>query len=260
MSSRVEQRRRAREERETRERDARERARRRQRLWLLGGAALVAAAIAAALIAISRGGGEGLGEGEALAGAAEVRELFEGIPQRGVALGDPDAPVTMVEFADLQCPFCAQYARDALPEIVERYVRRGHLRMELRLLDFIGPDSRAAAAAAAVAAERDRLWQFADLLLRNQGAENSGYVTEEYLRRVARGAGLDPETVLDGAQRPKALRVLDRSRAEADRAGVRSTPSFLVGPTGGRLDPVQVDALTVDAFERELGPLLERSR
>ena len=67
--------------------------------------------------------------------------MFDGIPQDGVALGDPDAPITLVEFADLQCPFCAEWAIEALPVYVEDYVRTGQMRIEFRPLTFIGNDS-----------------------------------------------------------------------------------------------------------------------
>jgi hypothetical protein len=56
-------------------------------------------------------------------GADVVESLFDGIPQDSDALGDPDAPVTLVEYADLQCPFCAQWASRTLPDLVEDYVR-----------------------------------------------------------------------------------------------------------------------------------------
>lgn len=59
--------------------------------------------------------------------------LFAGIPQDGVALGRADAPVTLVGLAAFRCPFCAAFARDALPEIVRA-------RIELRPLTFIEPD------------------------------------------------------------------------------------------------------------------------
>ncbi len=151
-----------------------------------------AAVIVGGLIAISQGGGEepkGLGQGQQLTGATQAIELFEGIPQEGASLGRPDAPVRMVEFVDLQCPFCAQYSRDVLPELVRRYVRTGKVRMELRPLTFIGPESLTAAKAAAAGARRAG-WQFSEIFFANQGQENSGYVTPEFISRVAKPKNL----------------------------------------------------------------------
>src|SRR5947207_606368 len=110
-----------------------------------------------------------------------LRDQFKGIPQSGRVLGRSDAPVTMVEFADLQCPFCAQYAQDALPTVVSRYIRAGKLKLELRLIAIIGPDSGKARRMAAAAQRQNRLWNFAELFYRNQGEENSGYVTDPFL-------------------------------------------------------------------------------
>ena len=90
-----------------------------------------------------------LGKGEPLAGTAKANSLFRGIPQSGPTLGDPGAPVTMIEYADLQCPFCGAYTRDTLPTLVKRYVRTGKVRMELRPITILGPDSGTAHAAAA---------------------------------------------------------------------------------------------------------------
>src|SRR3982751_5830497 len=74
-------------------------------------------------------------------GAAATAALIGGIPQKGVTLGRADAPVTIVEFADPQCPFCKDYTLNEMPAVVQKYVRTGKAKMELRYLTFIGPDS-----------------------------------------------------------------------------------------------------------------------
>jgi protein-disulfide isomerase len=219
-----------------------------------------ALAVVAVLVVVSQQGASETaapGPGESPGGAAEVRGLFEGIPQRGTALGDPDAPVTMVEFADLQCPFCAEYDRSALPTIVERYVRTGKVRLELRLLRFIGPESERAAQVALAAAAQDRLWQFVDLFYRNQGTENSGYVTEDFLRRLARATpGLDVERATAESGSTAVEDRLEDAEAAAANAGIDATPSFLVGRTGGSLEPLEPSALEPDAFTGRLDELL----
>ena len=109
------------------------------------------------LIAVSQSGGDddesGLAAGKRSRACRTVNRLYDGIPQDGATLGNPDAPATMVEFVDLQCPFCAEYTRDALPTIVKRYVRTGKLKVELRPVAILGPDSATGAAAAAAAAQ-----------------------------------------------------------------------------------------------------------
>src|SRR5690606_602302 len=100
--------------------------------------------------------------------SGEVVARFAGVPQDGIALGAPAAPFTLIEFADLQCPFCAVYARDVLPTIIDRYVRPGKLRLELNLLTFLGEDSIRAGRVAAAAAQQDRLWTFTDAFFAEQ--------------------------------------------------------------------------------------------
>src|SRR4051794_28676306 len=104
MPTRTERRAAARAEREARQRAATARERRR-RLWLLGAVAAAAAAVVAIAIAVSSGGSSAhtLKPGQAPAGAAEVAARFRGIPEHGLALGSPKAPVTLVEYADLKC-------------------------------------------------------------------------------------------------------------------------------------------------------------
>ena len=131
----------------------------RTRLLVIVGAAAVA--IAAVLIGISLvgggddgGGGGGGGGGSALRGVSESQALLAGVPQQGIALGRPDAPVTLAEYADLQCPFCREWTLRTLPTLVADYVRKGDLRIEFRGLAFIGPDSLTALESAEAAGEQ----------------------------------------------------------------------------------------------------------
>lgn len=73
------------------------------------------------------------------------QEVFAGVPQDGTRLGAEDAPVTIQLYEDFQCPACAQFVRDTLPEIVERYVEPGDAKLVSETLAFLGPDSAPAA-------------------------------------------------------------------------------------------------------------------
>src|SRR4051812_42900336 len=103
------------------------------RLAVLG--AVAVAAVLAAVVLAGRGGDKPTKTTTA------ANSALAGIPQSGLSLGSPNAPVTIVEFADLQCPFCAEYDRDVFPSILDRYVRTGKVRLELRLLRLLRPDS-----------------------------------------------------------------------------------------------------------------------
>ncbi len=111
--------------------------------------------------------------------------MLAGIPQQGAVLGDPKAPVTLVEYADFQCPYCAQWSHGAFPTLVERYVRPGNVRIVFRGLAFLGPDSDRALRTAVAAGRENRLWNVVEALYHRQGHENSGWVTESLLEEVA---------------------------------------------------------------------------
>ena len=225
---------------------------RRQRLWLLGASAVVVAAIVGFAIAIGRAGGGTAGTTTGTPeGIAATRALFAGIPQRGTALGNPRAPVTLTEFADLQCPYCGESARDALPKIVSRYVRTGRVRLVFRNLAFLGRDSLDGARMAAATALQNRLWQFVDLVFRNQGEESSGWVNDAYLRRVAVGAGLHVPRALAERSSGAVTAQLAAAKAAAKASGVHSTPSFVVSRAG------REPKLTTDRDAGSLGRALD---
>jgi protein-disulfide isomerase len=206
---------------------------RRQRAWLLGASAVVAVAIVAFAIAIGRAGGGTAGTTTGTPeGIAATRALFAGIPQRGKRLGEPRATVTVTEFADLQCPFCGKSARDELPRVVRRYVRTGRVKLVFQNLAFLGSDSLAGARMAAAAALQNRLWQFVDLVYRNQGEENAGWLNDAYLRRVAAGAGLDVRRAFAERRTAIAVALLEQAKAAAKNARVGETPTFVIARPG----------------------------
>ena len=222
-------------------------------LLALAGAAGVAAALIVASVLGSRGGEPA--PAPAVAAPTARHELVRGVPQDGIALGDSKAPVTLVEYADIQCPFCAVWAREAFPTIVDEYVRPGKVRVVFRGLAFLGPDSETALRATLAAGEQDRLWDVLHGLFVSQGAENSGWVTEELLESFG-GTGVDTTRMLAGTSSRFVEQELAAARREATAAGVRGTPSFQVGPTGGTLSLLEPGALDVQAFLTELDRVL----
>ena len=196
--------------------------RRRRRLIQLGAAA--ALALVAVVVAVAVSSSSGTPKTPAPARST----LFAGLPEHNGVLGDPKAPVTVTEFLDLQCPICAEASKTTLPTLVNDYVRTGKVKLQARTLHFIGPDSTRAARAAAAAQQQGRLWPFVEAFYAAQGAENSGYVTDGFLKDVANAAGLDAGKVVDGGS-DKGMAKAD---AEAAKLGVSSTPTFTVTKNG----------------------------
>ena len=215
--------------------------------------------VAAAIVSGSGGGPATAANGARVANAAYSYALLAGIRQHGLVLGSADAPVRIVEFADLQCPYCDEFATQALPSLITRYVRPGKVSIEFRNLSFIGAGSVRAGLAAAGAEQQNMLWNFVDLMYLNQGEENSGYVTNAYLHRLlAAIPGLEVARAERASRTPEATAALAAANAAASASGINATPSFLAGRAGGALREFQPDSLTAGSFAREFDSLLAR--
>jgi protein-disulfide isomerase len=172
------------------------------------------------------------------------QSLLARIEQHGTALGSPRAPVTLVEYADLQCPYSAEWAREALPTLIEDYVRPRKLRIVFHGLALIGADSDEALRAAIAAGQDDHLWDIVHGLYENQGAENAGWVTDELVKAIAAGVpGLDAERLLETRWEQGVEDEMERAAVAAQAAGVSGTPAFQLGSTGGRLRLLEVPSL-----------------
>ena len=222
-------------------------------------AAAIGVAVALVLILVSQQSSkdpvEPSGDGGPV-GVAETRATFAGIPQDGTTLGDPRAPMVLTEFVDLQCTFCAQAALQVLPGVIETYVRPGRLRLELRTAAFLGPDSVRGAKAAQAAGRRGLMWNFTELWFYNQGAEGSGYATNPFIAAIAQGTGVDPQFVFDGIKSPVLNVPLRQAERQAEAAGVRVTPTFLLGRQPGRGKRILPRELTFESFQEALEPEL----
>jgi protein-disulfide isomerase len=239
MASRVREKERARVEREQRAAGEDARERRTRRLWQLGAAVVTAAAVVIIAIVVSS------------AGKSKVAApgIFNGIPQRGTVLGNPTAPVTMTEFADLQCPVCREYTAAVMPTLVQRYVRTGKVRMVYQDIAFLGNDSVKVGRAAGAAGAQNKLWQFADVAYADQGDENSGYVTDGWLRGVAaKVPGLDVNRLMAERNAPFTLQAIAQARAQGHRLGVDSTPTFFLQRGNGPTKKLDWSGLTPGSF------------
>ncbi|MGH3132279.1 MAG: DsbA family protein [Gaiellaceae bacterium] len=154
---------------------------------------------------------------------------LEGIPQDGTVLGSPAANVTLIEYGDLQCPACRAYTEAVFPSVVTEYVRPGKVTTEFRGLSFIGPDSERALRFALAAGLQDRLWNVVEALYRNQGGENSGWVTDELVRELAAAIpGLDVDRMFAEAGSTEVTAMIQEAEAYADADEVPGTPTFFV--------------------------------
>src|SRR2546423_952067 len=225
-------------------------------LGIVGG--IVVAIIVAILVATGGGAKKGLKTGEAAKPlVTEVSSLLNGIPKSGTALGDPHAPVTIQYFADLECPVCREFTLGALRPLVEHDVRTGKLRLEYRSLETATrePETfRTQQVAALAAGKQQRLWQFAELFYHEQGEENSGYVTESYLQKLAQQIpGLNLSKWQSDRSNGELTNGLVADSQAAAGAGLSGTPSFLIGRTGGKMQKLEYASLTDPASFESAG-------
>jgi protein-disulfide isomerase len=199
-----------------------------RRLTLLSVLLGVAAAIVAVAILVSSSGPDP--EAPRKPSVRDVTAILRGIPQDRLVLGDPKAPVLLVEFADLQCPFCRQFAAESWPDIVRRYIRTGKVKMELRLTALLGEDSGKANKAVMAAGLQNRMWDASMRFYDVQGQENTGYVTDPFLRGVLSGVhGLDLTRAMKDRTSAEVRGELGAVYSMQRRYGVNSTPTLMIG-------------------------------
>ena len=212
----------------------------------------IAIAAAVALVAVAL-----VGRGDSSAPATETPVVdLAGIPQDGRTLGAPGANVTLVEWADPQCPACRFYTEEFFPTVVDEYVRPGRVQTEFRGFPFIGDDSVKAYRFLLAAGEQDKLWDLQEAMYRNQGGENDGWVTDDLIRELgAEIPGLDVDRLFVDAERTDIVAEAEGAEAAAEAAGIAGTPTLQLAI--GDDEPYTIQVADVDQLRAALDDALD---
>jgi protein-disulfide isomerase len=173
-------------------------------------------------------------------------------------LGSADAQVMIIEFTDLQCPYCARFARDTWPLLRERYVDTGKVRFATRDLPLpIHEFAVPAAVAARCAGQQGKFWEYREALFRDQSLLGQGPYAQ-----LAAEFGLDSTRFESCRADPAVLAAVRADAALAASSGIASTPSFVIGRVvkGEFEGEVMSGAKPFEAFQQRLDSLLQQSQ
>ena len=264
MASRTKQKEEARARRLAEERARAERAQRAQRLRMLAGVVIAAIIVVAVVVVISSSGSNTasapkLTNQAGKADTAAVSKLLGGIPQAGQTLGSPSAPVTITEYADLECPVCDSFALPAsrntsdgtpgtgyLDQLINQYVRPGKVKLVFRSLETAtgnGPNASMwtpQQSAAYAAGLQGKAWYYVELFYYQQQSETSSYVNQSFLQRIAQEIpGLNfAKWNSDRQSQTLAAQVATDGQTATNR-GFTSTPTIVVQGPKGQAAPIQ---------------------
>jgi len=176
------------------------------------------------------------------------------IPSQGTTLGDPAAPLTIVEYSDFLCPYCTRAALETVPQIEAEYVATGKAKLVFKHFVVHGEEAALAAGAAECASEQDAFWLYHDMLYLNAGRVD---FTIENLKQFGEELGLDTDSFNACLDSQSYMDKLVADVDEARRRGVEGTPTFFVGQT--EIVGAQSYSAFQTAIEDELARLVETS-
>ncbi|MBM2852046.1 MAG: Protein-disulfide isomerase [Candidatus Nitrosotenuis sp.] len=142
--------------------------------------------------------------------------------------GDPNAPITIVEFGDYQCFFCNKYFHETEDSILENYVKTGKVKMLFKDFTIIGQDSVVAAHASHCAEEQGKFWEYHDTLYNHWTGENNGWASSENQLKFAKELGLDVEKFIECMSSGRYMEMIQSSSNDAKTVGLTGTPGFFI--------------------------------
>jgi protein-disulfide isomerase len=206
--------------------------RRTRLLQLSAGGVFLAIIVIVVIIIVAGSGSSSGGSASSLVEKGDVEKLLTGLPQEGTTLGKKSAPVKLYEYGDLQCSACKYYSEEILPAVIEDQVRKGEASITFRNFTIIGPESIPAGEAALAAGAQGKGWSFIETWYRNQGGENAGYVTEDFVESMAKYVGVpNVPKLMEEWESGKYKKQVEKTTGQAEKFGFSATPSFAIeGP------------------------------
>lgn len=195
------------------------RKRQQRQITLAGIGAVVAIAIIAAFFLLKDDGSPAV-----KAGAS----IDSSIPTSGLTIGDPNAPVMLVEYADFQCTACADMNGNAFPQLLQEYIAQGKVAFTFVPNAILGDESISAAEAALCANDQGQFWAMHNALFANQDGENSGGFSTDRLRAIAKKVGLDLDQYDNCMSADTHAGEVQNYHAVAQQEGISSTPTFVL--------------------------------
>ena len=143
-------------------------------------------------------------------------------------LGNPNAPITMVEFGDYQCTFCSKFFHETENSIITNYVKTGKVKMLFKDYIILGQDSMNAANAAHCANDQKSFWKYHSMLYNNWAGEDTGWADLAHLHEFANTLGLDMDVFSTCMSDLKWNELVNLSSIDGQKLGVSGTPTFFV--------------------------------
>ncbi len=175
-------------------------------------------------------------------------------PDDMMAMGELDAPVVVVEWVDMRCPFCALFSRQTFPVLKERYIDTGKVRYEIRDMALFGDESLNGAVAARAAGEQGRFHEFLTAAYAGAPEKKRADLPRERLLELAQEAGVaDMARFEADLAREDLRRAVEASTSAAGQVGVAVVPFFLIG------DVAFSGAQPLEMFERVIDEQLAKA-
>ena len=143
-------------------------------------------------------------------------------------LGNPNAPITMVEFGDYQCTFCSKFFHETENSIITNYIKTGKVKILFKDYIILGQDSMNAANAAHCANDQKSFWEYHSMLYNNWAGEDTGWADLAHLHEFANTLGLDMDVFSTCMSDLKWNELVNLSSKDGQKLGVSGTPTFFV--------------------------------